>query len=230
MIIQINFESLKNTMLIFEERIFTNKKKKKKEERNVSNLRHIESYRSSSYRACANSIVLWTIRPSSRYSCKHEYFIVNISFVVQGWFGLERWKSWRKKRKKKKRKEKREGLNDGKFKSTMEISFNLRSIDKRFASQKTSDHYDELYRQALEKQALRHTRKASRVIFALRTQCFCFHTVTLVWLIYSVRTEWFLVTNTTKIWISCRDVTVQSFARFFFLFFPPHLFGKRRYF
>lgn len=46
-IIQINFESLKNTMLIFEERIFTNKKKKKKEERNVSNLRHIESYRTS---------------------------------------------------------------------------------------------------------------------------------------------------------------------------------------
>lgn len=178
------------------------------------------------YRACANSIVLWTIRPSSRYSCKHEYFIVNISFVVQGWFGTMK----ELEKKKKKRKEKREGLNDGKFKSTMEISFNLRSIDKRFASQKTSDHYDELYRQALEKQALRHTRKASRVIFALRTQCFCFHTVTLVWLIYSVRTEWFSVTNTTKIWISCRDVTVQSFACFFFLFFPPHLFGKRRYF
>lgn len=30
MIIQINFESLKNTMLIFEERIFTNKKKEEK--------------------------------------------------------------------------------------------------------------------------------------------------------------------------------------------------------
>lgn len=84
-----------------------------------------------------------------------------------------------------------------------------------------SDHYDELYRQALEKQALRHTRKASRVIFARRTQClFSYGDVGVT---YILSVERFLVSNTKDLNLRYRNLLHASLFFFFFFFFPTSL-------